>query len=272
MAGYMDGAGTAGDPRLVIRLTMAYASEDGADARLLELCLRSARLQTPVCTRFLTPPEAELARRAARGQHVECTLSGGFPSAEREMACFHPAGEEPVFPIRCLHIAWDGRYHQAEHRSLLGSVLGLGIERSMIGDICLVKDGAYLLAAEEMADFIAQNLTQAGKTPVQAKVLNSIPPIEPPEGKIFRDTVASLRLDAVLAAGLSMSRSEAAAHIGSGQVQVNHRTEIRTDAQLHEGDLLSIRGFGRLHIKAVGMPTRKGRIPVQFESHGIHKS
>jgi RNA-binding protein YlmH len=246
--------------------------EDSAAARLKELCLRCVKLTTPVFTRFLTPPEAEQARHIAREQRMECTLYGGYQSAERVMACFHPDGEEPVFPIRCVHITWDGRYHQAEHRSLLGSVLGLGIDRSMAGDICLIKDGAYLLAAEEMAEFIAQNLAQAGKTPVQAKVLESIPPIEPAEGKVFRDTVASLRLDGVLAAGLNMSRSEAAAHIESGQVQVNHRMEIRTDAQLHQGDLLSIRGFGRLAVKSVGTPNRKGRIPIQFESHGIHKS
>ncbi len=251
---------------------MAHTLEDSISARLQELCLRSDKLQAAVCTRFLTPPEAELARRIAREHRLNCTLSGGYPSAERVMACFHPEGEEVAFPIQCVHITWDGRYHQAEHRALLGSVLGLGIERSMVGDICLTQEGAFMMATEEMAGFIAQNLSQAGKTPVQARVMESIPPIEPPEGRTFRDTVASLRLDAVLAAGLNMSRSEAAACILSGQVQVNHRPEVRPDAQLREGDLLSIRGFGRLHIKAVGAPTRKGRIPIHFESHGIHRS
>ncbi len=251
---------------------MAHIPEDQSTARLCELCLRSQRQQAPVCTRFLTPPEAESARRIAREHRLVCTLSGGYPSAERVMACFHPEGEEAVFPIACVHITWDGRYHQAEHRAILGSVLGLGIERSMVGDICLVGDAAYLMAAEEMAAFIAQNLVKAGRTPVVALVLEDIPPIAAPEGTIFRDTVASLRLDAVLAAGLNMSRSEAASCILSGQVQVNHKPEIRTDAQLREGDLLSIRGFGRLLIKAIGAATRKGRIPIQFESHGIHRS
>ncbi len=251
---------------------MAHEPDAGAAARLQELCLRSVKLQSPVCTRFLTPPEAELARRDAREHRVVCTLSGGYTSAERVMACFHPEGEEPVFPVKCVHITWDGRYHQAEHRALLGSVLGLGIERSLVGDICLAEDGAYLMAAEDMAEFIARNLTQAGRTPVQAKVLESMPLVAPSEGKLFRETVASLRLDAILAAGLNLSRSEASNKILSGQVQVNHRPEMRTDAQLHEGDLLSVRGFGRLHVKAVGAPTRKGRIPIQFESHGIHRS
>ena len=251
---------------------MAYSPEDNGSARMRELCQRSQRLQIPVCTRFLTPPEAEQAMRTAREHRLLCTLSGGYPSAERVMACFHPEGEEPAFPIHCVHITWDGRYHQAEHRSILGSVLGLGIERSMVGDICLAQDGAYLMAAEEMGGFIADNLSQAGKMPVQARVMDSIPMIAPPEGKMFRDTVASLRLDAVLAAGLNMSRAEAAECILSGRVLMNHKPEMRLDAQLCEGGLLSIRGFGRLLVKAVGAPTRKGRIPILFESHGIHRS
>ncbi len=248
----------------------AHVPADSGEKRLRELCLRSQRLKEPVCTRFLTPPEAELAVRAAGEHHLLCMLYGGYPAAERVMVCFHPDGEEPVFSITCLHITWDGRYHQAEHRSLLGSVLGLGIERSMVGDIVITQDGAYLFAADEMAGFIAQNLAQAGRVPVRAAVMESAPDIAPAQGDLFRDTVASLRLDAVLAAGLNMSRSEAAGCVASGQVQVNHRPEMRTDAQLREGDLVSIRGFGRLAIKSVGVPTRKGRIPIQFESHGIH--
>jgi RNA-binding protein YlmH len=197
-------------------------------------------------------------------------MFGGYPEAERVMACFHPEGEDPVFPMKCLHITWDTRYAQAEHRSLLGSVLGLGIERSMVGDIVLADGGAYLMAAEEMTDFIAGNLASAGRVPVKTTVMDSIPDITPQQGRIFRDTVPSLRLDAVLAAGLNLSRAKAAECILSGQVQVNHLQVMRTDSQLHEGDLLSIRGYGRLAVKSVGAETRKGRFPIQFESHGIH--
>ncbi len=152
----------------------------------------------------------------------------------------------------------------------MGAVLALGIDRSLTGDICLKENGAYLLASREMASFIAANLVSAGRTPVQAKVLDSIPTITQAPGRIFRDTVASLRLDAVLASGLNISRAEAAAMVLSGRVQVNHRPQTRTDAQLKEGDLLSVRGAGRLALTAVGTPNRKGRIPIYFESHGIH--
>ena len=248
---------------------MAYTQEESIKARLQDLCVRAQRMNAAVYTRFLSPPEAVLSQRIARELDLQCAFFGGYPEAERVMACFYHEGEDPVFPICCLHITWDKRYHQAEHRALLGSVLGLGIEREMVGDITLQDGGAYLFAVEEMTAFIAAGLTKAGGTPVEAKMLNGMPAVEQAQGQLSRDTVASLRLDAVLAAGLNLSRSDASNCILSGRTMINHKPETRLDAQVREGDLLSIRGHGRLKIKAVGSPTRKGRIPIHFESHGI---
>jgi RNA-binding protein YlmH len=244
--------------------------EENVAARLYELCLRSEKLGAPVFTKFMSPPEAAQAQRIAKERRMGASINGGYPDAERVIACFHPLGEAPDFPIDCLRITWDTRYGQADHRALLGSVLALGIERSLVGDIVLQEEAAYLLAAREMAPFISDNLQSAGRVSVKATVLDRIPPLSPKEGKVFRETVASLRLDAVLAAGLNLSRARASALITGGQAQVNHHLELRTDAQLKEGDLLSIRGFGRLRLNAVGQPTRKDRIPILFEGHGVH--
>ena len=53
--------------------------------------------------------------------------------------------------------------------------------------------------------------------------------------------------------------------IRRGDVSVNHREEERIDRQLAERDLLSIRGKGRVRIRAVSEPNRKGRLPVELE-------
>lgn len=249
---------------------MAYTQQESVKARLQDLCVRSQKTNSAVCTRFLSPPEAALAQRVALEHGLLCALCGGYEGAERVMACIYQEGEEPVFPLCCVQITWDKRYGHAEHRALLGSVLGLGIEREMVGDICLTEGKAYLMTVQDMADFIAEGLVKAGGTPVAAAVMTSLPDILPSEGKMLRDTVASLRLDAVLAAGLNLSRSDAANCILSGRTMVNHMPETRLDAKVQEGDLLSIRGHGRLKLTAVGTPNRKGRIPIQFESHGIH--
>ena len=82
---------------------------------------------------------------------------------------------------------------------------------------------------------------------------------------MLRDTVPSLRLDAVLASGMKMSRARAAELIREGAVAVEHRQETRTDRLLEEGQQLSIRGFGRIRLREVGDRTRKERWPILLE-------
>ncbi|MCD8008041.1 MAG: RNA-binding protein, partial [Clostridiales bacterium] len=65
-----------------------------------------------------------------------------------------------------------------------------------------------------------------------------------PEVKILHDTVPSLRLDAVAAAGFSASRRAAAEAIAAGKVAVNWRTVTKTDCPVAQGDRLSWRGRG----------------------------
>jgi RNA-binding protein YlmH len=81
----------------------------------------------------------------------------------------------------------------------------------------------------------------------------------------MRDTVASLRLDCVLASGLRTSRAKAAEMIREGLVMVEHMPEERVDRLLETGALLSVRGFGRIRLTAVGEKTRKDRLPVTLE-------
>ena len=97
------------------------------------------------------------------------------------------------------------------------------------------------------------------------KLLEEAPAIEPPKGENLRDTVASLRLDCILSAGMKTSRGRAAEIIRTGAVAVDHMPEERTDRLLTAGQLLSIRGFGRIRVKEVGSPTRKDRLPVTLE-------
>lgn len=38
----------------------------------------------------------------------------------------------------------------------------------------------------------------------------------------------------------------------------------RTDAQVKAGDVISVRGFGRLQVQEISSPTRKGRYPLKM--------
>ena len=184
--------------------------------------------------------------------------------------CFHPGWAEAEFTAEWLEIRWAAKFAQVEHRDLLGSLMALGMDRSFFGDLIAQEDHAYLLCLPEIAARLPMEWDKAGNVPIKVQQLAEAPAIEPPKGEFLRDTVASLRLDCVLSAGMKTSRSRAAEIIRMGAVAVDHTPEERTDRMLTAGQLLSIRGFGRIRLVEVGNPTRKDRLPVTLEI--FHKS
>ena len=238
--------------------------------RLRQNAERADRLDAPVTGRFVTGEERAMAIHAGREAQVSVSFDGGWPDAERVQVCFHPAWAEPEFTAVWTEIRWAAKFAHVEHRDLLGSLMALGMDRAFFGDLIALEDRAYLLCLPEVAARLPVEWDKAGNVPIRVQLLAEAPAIEPPRGESLRDTVASLRLDCVLAAGMKTSRSRAAEIIRTGAVAVDHMPEERTDRVLAAGQLLSIRGFGRIRLVEVGSPTRKDRLPVRLEI--FHKS
>ncbi len=238
--------------------------------RLRQNAERADRLDMPVPGRFVTGEERAMAVHAAREARVAASFDGGWPDAERVQVCFHPAWAEAAFTAVWVEIRWAAKFAHVEHRDLLGSLMALGMDRGFFGDLIALEDHAYLLALPEVAARLPVEWDKAGNVPIKVKMMEDAPVIEPPKGDMLRDTVASLRLDCILSAGMKTSRSRAAEIIRTGAVAVDHMPEERTDRVLTAGDLLSIRGFGRIRLIEVGSPTRKDRLPVLLEI--FHKS
>ena len=127
------------------------------------------------------------------------------------------------------------------------------------------EERACVCALPQLALRLPEEWREAGRFPIRARLLEAAPELHPPKGEERRDTVASLRLDCILQAGLNMSRARAAELVREGLVMVDHMPEERVDRQLKEGSLLSVRGFGRVRLVSVGEETRKGRLPVTLE-------
>lgn len=238
--------------------------------RLQQNAQRADRLDIPVPGRFVTGEERAMAVHAAREARVAVSFDGGWPDAEREQVCFHPAWAEAEFTAVWVEIRWAAKFAHVEHRDLLGSLMALGMDRSFFGDLIAQEDRAYLLCLPEIVARLPMEWDKAGNVPIRVHLLEEAPAIDPPKGEFLRDTVASLRLDCVLSAGMKTSRSRAAEIIRTGAVAVDHTPEERTDRVLTAGQLLSIRGFGRIRVIEVGSPTRKDRLPVTLEI--FHKS
>lgn len=106
----------------------------------------------------------------------------------------------------------------------------------------------------------AANVTSAGRVKLSISEIE-LSDLSVPELKVkeIRDTVSTLRLDAVAASGFSMSRGKAQELISSGRVQLNYRETLKSDAPVAQGDVISARGLGKFEVAEVGGLSKKGR-------------
>ena len=157
---------------------------------------------------------------------------------------------------------------ELSHRDILGGLMGIGLTREKVGDILVLEGRAQIIALKESAPIILSQFDQAGRHRLK---LGEIPLSQlspaPVQIKVIHDTVAALRLDAVLSAGFSIARGKAADLISGGRVSVNHRECVKPDRAVSEGDVLTCRGLGKCLLKTVGGQSRKGRVIIEIERY-----
>ena len=260
------------DKKLLLDRAAKDAEERIFLARVLDKYEQSSTRNIPAHTGFLSPAEqrsvSDLLHAAAI--HDGFSFLGGCERAERKILCFFPSWQEEaddaeyIAALRCT-------FHDAgalTHRDFLGSLMGLQITREKIGDILVGDTSADLIVSRDIAEYLLQNLTSAGRVKLSiAQIELSELAVPTPNVKVIRDTVATLRLDAVTGAGFSLSRGKARELIVSGCVQLNHRETLKSDALVTQGDVVSARGLGKFEVAEVGGLSRKGRTGVTLRRY-----
>lgn len=240
--------------------------------RAEELCRRAVERGIPLYTGFLSDREQVLARAGANRAGCECIrFWGGYEGAERKMLCIEPPDawqEEPSAAV-CVTAAVTPGGKVPEHRDCLGSVLGLGIERSCLGDILPDPQAPgrfFLLVQENKAAFLCRELVSVGRFSARAEEVQALPEqvVRGPERVLREATVPSLRADSVLAAMMHGSRAQAAELIAAGRVEVNHVPLKAAHEPAYEQDIFTVRGAGRYKLAAIGGKSRKDRIFITF--------
>ena len=234
--------------------------------KLVDFAEQALKNQKYKLSGFLTPFEQNMAETIAKtlgGLKVE--FDGGFIGAERKRAAFCHEDFEgtPNFEIAVIKSEWNGEFARLGHRDVLGSILSLGVEREIVGDIIATKEFAKILVDKKLADYFITNLTRIGESPVETTI-DELAEIAPKEERIkeIKATVASLRADSIAAAGFGMSRSKAAVEIAADKVKLNWQTVKNAAQSVKEGDVLSMHGRGRLEVAEIRGQTKKGRIGV----------
>lgn len=241
-------------------------------AKLWDKIQNGIRRNIPANTCFLSPRELELARYlfgAAEGLHA----FGGYADAERRMLIYLPEylDEAALYGEDSGIVCLRASFYEGDcptHRDFLGALMGAGIARETVGDICVGKSSCDFFVTDEIAPYILQNFTSAGRTKLH---LTQIPlaeaEIPEPEVKLIKDTVASVRLDSVIASGFRIGRSLAATHITAGKAAINGLPCEKPDKAVEEGAKISVRGLGKIKLTAVNGLTKKGRTAITIERY-----
>lgn len=234
-----------------------------------------------VYTEFLSLAEADVLNTLPKKElYTPYIFFGGYPTAERQMAVFLPDalclrkdvfpgndGEDAdglyaFFPITTLMIEQaDRRFSdKMNHRDVLGSIMGTGIKRSVIGDIIISEDGkAYVFVCDKIAEYLMQELTNVGRQTV------SVFAADPKEAhaalrfETINISLASVRLDSLISSAFSMSRTKAVPFVEGGLVYVNGKMTVQPSFHPKEGDVISVRGKGKFVFDGAGGVSRKNR-------------
>ena len=233
--------------------------------RLSDMAHISEKQHVSRFSAFLNERQMALAQELCRQGHVPNTMFfGGYEGAVRNMCGFFAVYDEPqpaAFPIRALTLTYPAA-RALSHRDFLGTLMGMGITREVVGDILPSPGTCVIFLAESIFDFVCQEIKTVGNTGVVGKPSFRTADLPTPAFQELRGTVSSLRMDSFVKLVTHIAREKSADMIRAGLVQRNYNTVQSVSENFAPGDTITIRGHGKFIVDDAGAPNKKGRIPL----------
>ncbi len=243
----------------------------------------------PVYSQFCSLSELELAYQALEEfygkfwkEGEQFITFGGYPDAERKIICFLPqqefsSGYQAIprsedFPICCVQAEPVNKHFcdSLNHRDFLGAVMHLGITRNQIGDIVVRQENrvstGYIFCKKDKAELLLR-IDQIKHTTVAAQLADFNRFSKKTEFMEITGSVSSFRLDAIIALAIHSSRSKALALIQAGNVFLNGRCCTENAKKGKEGDVFSIRGYGKFLFEKASTLSKKGRYHIIIKKY-----
>lgn len=239
---------------------------------------------TIVTTDFLDlAQQSHVNRFVASHEKQGAFFYGGYGDAERRKVVFLPdylgvVTEEQMIeyfaenhdecPVVILDVTIGQKGATLKHSDYLGSLLALGIRREKTGDIIVRANGAQILVTREIAEYLADNYTKAGRIPLTVKVL-PISELVMAENrmKAIKAVISSPRLDNAVAAVFDVSRKAAVEAINKGLVFVNNVETKKPDYFLKDDEKIVLRGKGKAIYRGINGTSRKGQVYANFDKY-----
>lgn len=237
--------------------------------RFADLSRQAQRKGIVTFSDFLSLNEQQILQQNKHKLTSDYQMSGGYEYAERQMVAFIPDAlfYEWNYPMQCIRVrpAYPKFAEKLTHRDLLGALMSLGIERSKLGDLIVTDTQMLFFAQEAIVPYLLEQLTAIRRTVVTLEPQSGNAIDYTPEYDEREAVVTSNRLDAVIAAICRQSRAAALHMIQEGKVSVNGAESLHNTYYCKQGDLLSIRGFGKVRFKEMIGVTKKDRLRFSYQ-------
>lgn len=229
--------------------------------RFCELSTRAYERGYTTYTNFLNADEIGILYSSKAKLKTNYVLNGGYSNAERCVACFCDEGND-FPPIICIKIEplQQKFADRLSHRDFLGSLMNLGIEREMLGDILIKDNTGYVFCLDKISDYIISELDKIKHTSVRCSKCDVVPDFIntlPDEEEYI---VSSIRVDTVASAVFKISRNAISQLINQGNVYINSRPIYKDAILLKNGDTITVRGKGKFIFSRIINETKKHKI------------
>ena len=238
-------------------------------ARVRDAVRLSDNSQMPKFVGFLSSAEAAEAESTARKLNADFEFFGGYEGAERVYFGVFPdwcEDRQSFLPFCGITFRYRTQDKLA-HRDFLGALMSLGITRESVGDI-LVEDGRCVaFISKDVAEHVCRNIDKVGRVGVSITEGADYPLPEVSGFKELSDTIASARLDCVVASLVPCSRARAAELIEEGTVSIDSVAVLKPTREVRADDKITVRRVGKFVIESIDERTRKNRIILKAKKY-----
>lgn len=205
---------------------------------------------------FLNEHESQILKDNFKDDAI--SFYGGYDGAVRLMMGVNANNNFPISVIKFMYRDED----KLSHKDFLGTLMGLGLERNVIGDILVRKGVTNVFVKSEIAQYIVSQVDKVKRTGVKVSV-DTNPEITFNQNFDYLNlTLSSLRLDVFVSALCGLSREKANKLIRMELVTVNHYIVTNNSKTLSDGDIITIRKFGKFVFEESFGFSKKGKYKV----------
>lgn len=232
-----------------------------------DMLRRAEKSYKVIYSHFLNPAEQTVLAGEDAFYGV-LSFYGGYPDAERRLACFLTSefADDDGLPIILFEAKITDPEAEISHRDVLGTLMGLGIKREMIGDIMVQDTKAFFFCHQSVAEYLEINMKKIGRYRIELKQTN-VETLPAPKMETITVNVSSMRLDSLCGECFGLSRTKAGELIEKGLVTVNWLVCDNKSREIKPEDKIAVRGKGKICIIGVTGTSKKGRLFVDVAKY-----